>query len=379
MNILMLFGGRSSEHFVSNRSAYEILQVLKKQGHQVAKLGITQAGDFLPLFGEDDDVLLSKTWEKEAVERLECMPGKNADVLKAPYSLQAYIYQLIAPSGLSQIDLVFPIIHGNMGEDGVLQGFLEMLDLPYVGCRLGASYLGMDKIMAKRLWKQAGIPVVPWQQCTKVDYQALSSTEKQVLHQNLQQELGISYFVKPLQGGSSLGANRVIDYTSFLLAMEICFQYDEVALIEPYLECRELEIGLLGQGKEVKTSAVVEIIKQDDTFYDYEAKYGQDSTAEVVFQADLSDEEKKQIEQFGRLAFTTLGCTQLSRVDFFLDKKTQKLYINELNTLPGFTKTSGYARAFEQTGIAYESILEHLMDYALEAHHEKHSLTRSAK
>lgn len=370
MRILVLFGGNSSEHFVSNRSAYEIIKVLRKMGHQIATLGITRAGDFLPVF-EKDELLLSPTWEAEALEALKTLHFSFDSLKKAPFSLKSYVKALVQASGLEDVDVVFPIVHGNTGEDGVLQGFLEVLGFAYIGCRLGASYLGMDKIMAKRLWQQEGIPVVPWEQCQRKVYRQYTEAEKKALHAHLQQTLAEEYFVKPLQGGSSLGANRVRNYEEFLFAMEDCFKYGEVALIEPYLDCRELEIGILGRGDDLQVSAVVEIVKEADTFYDYEAKYGKESTAEVVFEADISQEQKAQIEAWGLKAFQTLGCSQLSRVDFFLDKKTGKLYLNEINTLPGFTLTSGYARAFAKVGVSYESLLERFISYALQEQAEK--------
>lgn len=373
MNILVLFGGRSTEHFVSNRSAYEIIRVLERMGHKVAKIGITQQGDFLPVF-QENEILLSKTWEKDALL-------SNADFLKDkpvffektqnsfPISLKKWMLEILAPFGLKKIDLVFPIVHGNQGEDGVLQGFLEMLGFPYMGCRLGASYLGMDKVMAKRLWKEAGLPVVEWLTVEKEIFISWSEEEKKSFYKKVQDKLGSRLFVKPLQGGSSIGANRAFTERALEEALISCFDVYPVALVEPYLECRELEIGILGRypSKEaLHCSAVVEIKKQDNTFYDYEAKYGPESTAEVLFETDVSSELEEKMQTYACKAFQVLGCTHLARVDFFLDKESGQLYLNEINTLPGFTQTSGYARAFEKKGISYEALLEHFICFALE-------------
>lgn len=372
MNILVLFGGQSTEHFVSNRSAYEIIRVLKRMGHKVAKMGITQKGEFLPVF-QENEILLSKTWAEDALlSNAAFLKTKSVFYEKRsntfPFSLKKWVLEILEPFEMKNIDLVFPIIHGNQGEDGVLQGFLEMLGLPYMGCRLGASYLGMDKVMAKRLWKEAGLPVVEWLTLEKENFFSWSAEEKTSFYKKVQERLGCRLFVKPLQGGSSVGANRAFTEKALEEALLACFEVYPVALIEPYLECRELEIGILGRypSKEaLRCSAVVEIKKQDDTFYDYEAKYGPESTAEVLFETDVSPEMEEKMQHYARKAFQVLGCTHLARVDFFLDKESGQLYLNEINTLPGFTQTSGYARAFEKKGVSYETLLEHFISFAL--------------
>jgi D-alanine-D-alanine ligase len=263
------------------------------------------------------------------------------------------------------LDIVFPVLHGTFGEDGTLQGLLELAMVPYVGADVIGSAVGMDKDVAKRLLKDAGISVVPSITVSKGQWR----NNAQDIIQNAQDKLGPPLFVKPVCAGSSVGIKKVKEKESFAEAMNFAFQFDTRVMIEKAIDCREIECAVLGNDNPA-ASILGEIIPHHE-FYSYEAKYIDPNGAALKIPAQIDVSIAGAIRKTATKGYIALGCSSMARVDFFLDKKTNEFYLNEINTIPGFTSISMYPKLWEATGLKYSDLLDKLIQLALERHQKK--------
>lgn len=265
------------------------------------------------------------------------------------------------------IDVVFPVMHGNAGEDGNLQGLLEMIEVPYVGCNTRASSVCMDKDMTKRLLKERGIQVA--------DGVVYKSHEKdEITYQDVKETLGLPMFVKPVNQGSSVGVSKVVDESSFEAAVRIAFEYDSKIMIERGVEGREIEVSVLGNS-DLKISVPGEIVSNTE-FYSYESKYIDDDGAMLQIPAELSDAQLKKIQAVAEATYRALDCEGMSRVDVFLTKEDEVI-VNEVNTIPGFTSISMYPKLLEVSGVGYTELVGRLVELALERDEVQSQLKRS--
>ncbi len=351
----LLFGGKSAEHEVSLLSTRNIFKALDQNKYDVLLIGIDPEGrwhihkDIKSLLATSD-MSLSQGTEESII----LAPGKGAA-------------EIVSSSGKETIvlDVVFPILHGPYGEDGSVQGFLKLANLPFVGSSILASAIGMDKDVTKRLLRDAGISVADF---LVFDCSQLSN----IKFENVSDKLGIPFFVKPANLGSSVGINKVSDIAQFRKAIEEAFEYDTKVLIEEFIEGREIECAVLGDYEPI-ASIPGEIIAQDE-FYSYEAKYIDENGSILEIPAPIPPDTAEAIKQIAVRVFKTLNCHGMARVDFFL-KETGELVVNEINTIPGFTDMSMYPKLWEASGIPFPSLIDKLVEMAI-ARHERESKLR---
>ncbi|MEG0483681.1 MAG: D-alanine--D-alanine ligase [Acinetobacter sp.] len=353
----IVFGGKSSEHRVSLQSAQNIVDAIDKQKFDISLIGIDQDGRWRIL---DATHYLENGNDPKLIS---LAPRENSD---QRHTSQPLVFEIENAQGLPKLDVVFPIIHGTLGEDGALQGMLKMLDLPFVGSDVLSSAVCMDKDVTKRLLQGSGIAVAPF-------LTVHSYNPYEISFQEVQNALGLPVFVKPANQGSSVGVSKVENEQEYLKALDYAFEYDEKVLIEKFIKGREIECGVLGNYYP-KASVCGEVVVKS-SFYSYEAKYIDNQSSEVVIPALISEEESKKLRDISIKAFKVLGCLGLARVDFFLTEKGEIL-LNEVNTLPGFTNNSMYPKLWENTGISYSELITQLLELALERHEHR---TRNSK
>lgn len=357
--ICLLFGGKSGEHEVSLLSAKSIYQALDKKKYDVYLVGIDKSGRWM--MGERSIYLLdSSSPQKIAID------SKNtSEVLPVNRGNEATLLPVNGKKP-TNIDVFFPITHGTYGEDGSLQGMLELMDAAYVGAGVLGSAIGMDKDVMKRLLKSAGIGVVK--------FFALKKNE--VSNKKLDEvvnTLGFPLFVKPANLGSSVGVTKVKNKKELKDALATAFKYDTKILIEEYIKGREIEVSVLGNDSPI-CSLPGEILPKHE-FYSYEAKYLDENGAELRIPAKLTKKVIKKVQSIALLVFKVLECSGMARVDFFVTKKN-RIYVNEINTLPGFTNISMYPKLWEASGVSYRQLLNMLIDLAIEKAGEKKLLSR---
>lgn len=358
----VLYGGKSGEHNVSLCSAASVVGALNQSKYEVVAIGIDRDGRWYvqekPEIVPDKDfgqVLLLK---KRGIWLVNHFEQKN----------KLHIYNIENRNEEVIIDIVFPVLHGTYGEDGTLQGLLELAMVPYIGADVAGSAVGMDKDIAKRLLRDAGIKVVP--SITISRQQWLENPANIV--ENAVNKLGETLFVKPLRAGSSVGVKKVGAKELLPQAIDFALQFDTRILIEKAIDCREIECALLGN-ENPAASILGEILPDHDhhEFYSYDAKYIDPNGATMKIPADIDKNLAMCIREAAVNGYVALGCSSLARVDFFLDKKTGDFYLNEINTLPGFTGISMYPKLWEATGLKYGDLLDKLIELALERHQDK--------
>ena len=263
-----------------------------------------------------------------------------------------------------EIDVIFPVLHGTFGEDGTVQGLLELADLPYVGAGVLASAVGMDKDVMKRLFRDAGLPVVPWELALRADWEKNSLQVRKRIEKKLRYPL----FVKPANLGSSVGISKVHNRRELPAALDLAAQYDRKILVEKGIDAREIECAVLGNDQP-QASVPGEVVPVNE-FYDYEAKYITEGS-ELRIPAPLVSRQTKRVQELAVRAFRAIDGAGMARVDFLLDRATGKLFLNEINTIPGFTSISMYPKLWEASGLSYPQLLDRLIDLALERHQEK--------
>lgn len=360
--VLILFGGKSGEHEVSCVSALSVYRALDKTRYEATFLGIDKSGrwilpDQAALIASDDNPRsINLGTAKEAVTLL-------------PYESDHPIVPMRDPAlKIGNFDVVLPILHGTNGEDGTIQGLLELSNLPYVGSGVLGSALCMDKALAKVVMQGADIPVVPYLVGRRHDFKAAP----QELLDAAEAKFKYPYFVKPSNAGSSVGVHKVKSRAEAHDKISDSFKYDSKVLLELAVDARELEVSVLGNN-DPEVSCVGEIVSRHE-FYSYEAKYMDTDGAELHIPAkNLNPQMEQTIQALAAKAFIALDCAGLARADFFLDRKTNQLFLNEFNTIPGFTNISMYPKLWEASGLPYAKLLDRLIDLALERHADRAS------
>jgi D-alanine-D-alanine ligase len=373
IRVAVLYGGRSGEHEISLQSAASVLRNLDRERFEAIPIAIDQEGRWhpgsvaliaegarsLPGFAEQPPVLLPPSPRAGGAE---LVPYGEAPRRGLP---------------LVEVDVVFPVMHGTLCEDGTIQGLLELADLPYVGCGVLASAVGMDKEVAKRLAQAAGLPIVPYvlarQPTWEKDFEALAT--------RIAQSLGYPCFVKPACCGSSVGVHKVKTAEELRPALADAFRYDRKVLIEKAIDAREIEVAVLENPDPAgpPLCSIPGEINPRHEFYSYAAKYLDENGAELLIPAHLTGPQVAAAQQLAADAFTALECEGMARCDFFLDRKTAQLYFNEVNTIPGFTSISMYPKMWEASGIPYRELLSRLIDLALRRGSAKQALVRDYK
>jgi len=361
INIGILYGGKSGEHDVSLCSAASVVSGLDKNKYNITAIGVARDGRW---HVQDKPVIIDdQAFGK--ILRIE----ENGGWLINHYGGGKLILTEIKTGRAVSLDVVFPVMHGTNCEDGRLQGMLELSSVPYIGAEVAGSAIGMDKDISKRLVKERGIPVVPWETLTYSDWK----NNKAALAETLIKSMGLPLFVKPCNTGSSVGVNKVKTRDDFPAAIESSFRFDNKLLIEKALTVREIECAVLGN-ENAEASCLGEIIPRHE-FYSYEAKYIDSDGAELIIPAKLEPQLEENIRDTAVKVFAALNCFGLARVDFFVDKQTSDFYFNEINTIPGFTSISMYSKLWESSGLAYGELLNRLVDLALERHSLKKRIT----
>jgi D-alanine-D-alanine ligase len=347
----VVFGGRSVEHQVSLLSARTVASGLREAGHTVIALGIAQDGCWLDAEGS-----------------AAVLAGATKAIPPLGVPMAATVRHLLAAS--ATLDAVFPIVHGTWGEDGTLQGLFEMLDLPYVGPSVTASAVAMDKLLTKRQLLAANVPVVDY---LAIDRRSFAADSESFLRQA--ERLPLPLFVKPSVGGSSVGVRRVDHRAELAEALGFAFRFDEIVLVERGVRGRELECAVLGY-QQLEASEVGEIVP-GNSFYDYADKYLQD-TAQLIAPAELPPGVLERVQEVACAAAAAIGIVGLARVDFLLEGDTG-LYVNEINTLPGFTRISMYPRLWNLSGVPLPALVDRLVQIALERHEDRRRLDAGIK
>jgi D-alanine-D-alanine ligase len=353
LRVGLLFGGRSVEHEVSVASATSILSALDPAHYEIRLLAIDHDGRWH---------VGSPALPPEATVR-----GEEVVLPAAPGGGALLPMQGDASLVGRQLDVVFPIVHGRGGEDGALQGLLELADVPYVGSGVLSSAVQMDKDVAKRLLRGAGIPVVPWLCLRGAE---LEPGRRKESARRAIDELGLPLFVKPANSGSSVGISKAKSIEALAACLAEAARYDVKVIVEAGLDAREIEVAVLGN-RDPEASVPGEIRTKHE-FYDYEAKYVDEDT-ELLVPAPISEARTEEARALALRAFRILEAEGLARVDFFLEKATEKLFVNELNSLPGFTEASMFPRLWQASGLPYPALLDRLIELALERHraHQK--------
>ena len=361
--VAVVFGGQSSEHEVSRVSAQSILSNISRDKYDVVMIGITKDGRWLTYDGPIDKIG-SGEWQAVAEERLKsanCLrDSAKTDIEAAGVSARSIIGASGAETGRERIDVVFPVLHGCNGEDGTIQGLFELAGIPYVGCGVLASSVGMDKAYTKIIFEKAGIPQGKYLVYSRKQI----NKEPEVILTEVEKVLTYPCFVKPSNAGSSVGVSKACNRAELEAALYFASKYDRRVLVEEFIDGREIECAVLGNDDPI-ASTVGEIIPCKE-FYDYEAKYNSGDSSKVVIPAELDRETAEKVREYAITAFKALDCAGLSRVDFFVHRKTGKILINEINTLPGFTSISMYPQLWQASGISYKELIERLIDLAIE-------------
>lgn len=352
--VVILFGGRSTEHEISLLSARNILVALDRERFEPVLVSIDKQGRWRK---ETEAFLLTATGDPRTLKLPEGSPLVSVPVYPSNEGLFA------------GDTVVFPVLHGAYGEDGRLQGLLDMVGVAYVGAGALGSGLGMDKDVAKRLLAQADIPVVPWH-CVYAHQFKASPSDVQVLVASLAYPM----FVKPANAGSSVGVSKVASPEELYAALTLAFRYDTKVLVEAAINAREVECSVLGNAAPKASIPGEIIVTHKDGFYSYEAKYIDASGSHLQIPAPLPEEVAELIRDLAVRVFKTLELAGLARVDFFVERGTLEVYLNEVNTMPGFTAVSMYPKMWEASGLSQRQLVNQLVDLARERHAEQSHL-----
>ncbi len=362
LRIGLIFGGRSGEHEVSLASARSVMANLDREKYDVVPIGITKEGSWL--LGTEPAHLIAA--EQNVGEGADTGTKTTAVTLTGDPRLQ----RLIPVQGGEKLrdngalDVIFPVLHGTYGEDGTLQGLLEMANVPYVGCGVLGAALGMDKEKMKIIFQAVGLPNVNYLVYRRNEWER---TPEPIMDA-IEQSLGYPCFVKPVNLGSSVGINKAHNRAELAHAMQIAAEYDRKIIIEHGINCREFECAVLGNDEPI-VSVVGEVVASNE-FYDYNAKY-LDNQSQVIIPATIPQTTAEEIRRQAIKAFLALDLTGLARVDFFLEQETGQVYINEVNTLPGFTEISMYPKLWAASALSYPQLLDRLIELAIERHNDK--------
>lgn len=357
LRVGVIFGGRSAEHEVSLQSAKNIVDAMDRSRFEPVLIGVDKEGRWH--LNDASDYLLNQQDPK-----LIALNRSNRELALVPGKVEQQLLETGSEQLLAHIDVIFPVVHGSLGEDGCLQGLLRIADLPFVGSDVLGSAVCMDKDIAKRLLRDAGLAVAPFITLTRAN-QARHGFAEVVAR------LGLPVFVKPANQGSSVGVSKAADQAEYDAAVALAFQFDDKVLVEAAVTGREIECAVLGNDQPL-ASGCGEIVVSGG-FYSYDSKYIDEQAAQVVVPADIDVQASEKIRQVALQAFEVLGCSGLARVDVFLAPNGEVL-INELNTLPGFTRISMYPQLWLASGMSYSDLVSRLIDLALERHEQRKGL-----
>lgn len=374
MNIALIYGGRSGEHEISLISAASIARGIDKK-NTVTLIGITKDGTwFLQNESEYNRICKDKNAslkiEESDENKIYVVPGGKNKAFRTK-------------SGSLNIDVVFPALHGTYGEDGTIQGLLDMADIPYIGCSTMASALTMDKEKTKQILKSSEIPVVPYICIKRCDLN--NSQRYDEIFQRCIDELGFPLFIKPCCAGSSNGANKAENAKEFSFYLMEAFTWDDKVLVEKSINAREIECSVTGNSTTANPNCEAETVRAyipgeilpTHTFYDFDAKYNDPDGAKLLIPADISTDLIETVRSTAVRAYKALDCSGLSRIDFFIDRDTGELYLNEINTLPGFTSISMFPKMCEKAGLKFAELIKLLIEEAFLRYKAKSSLTTS--
>lgn len=360
LKVGIIFGGKSAEHEVSLQSAKNIIDALDKEKFTPVLIGIDKEGRWY--LHKTSNYLLN-----EDNPKLIKLNQSNDPIAVVPGLTETPVIHANTAENLKDLDIIFPIVHGTLGEDGSLQGMLRLTDKPFVGPSVLSSAICMDKDIAKKLMGIAGINVAEGIVFTK-------QQRSQIKFAEIKQKLSTPLFIKPANQGSSVGVSKVETEVEFNVAIDDAFQYDQKIIIEECIHGREIECSVLGN-ENPRASLPGEVLPYT-AFYSYESKYIDEKGADLAVPADLTEGEIKLVQQTAIDAFQTLQCEGLARVDFFLTDEGM-LYVNEINTLPGFTKISMYPKLWEVSGLEYTELITQLIELAIERHERDGKLKSS--
>lgn len=351
LNVCVLFGGISPEHEVSLRSAESVLKNMDPQKYNIFPVGITKSGNWILYGGKDYSLLPSGEWQDyPGNRRATISPVRGQGLLS--FEGDCVVRELI--------DVVFPVLHGENGEDGAMQGLLQMAGIPYVGPKVAASAVAMDKTLTKLVADNAGVPQAAWQLVTNSE---LSRNMERILD-SLEDKFAYPMFVKPAGTGSSVGVSKAADREQLREGLLQAGVYDEKILVEEFIHGREVEVAVMGN--ESPVASVCGEIDSGADFYDYDAKYVTDTSVAYI-PARIPEEVAEQVREMAVKIYCAIGCKGLSRVDFFVTYEDNRVVFNEINTLPGFTSISMYPKLFTASGIPYGQTIDRLLELALEA------------
>lgn len=348
--VAVLYGGKSGEHDVSLRSGASVVRHIDRDRFELVAIGIDRDG----------------TWYLQP----PVTEAFSGDALALERSADAVV-SVVPGRGLSvhgkalPVDAVFPVLHGSFGEDGTVQGLLELCGLPYVGPGQLSSAVSMDKDVTKRLWTEAGLPVVPWVTLRAWDTDSTDGGWNR-RKAGMLEKLGLPVFVKPASTGSSVGVSKVLRADELDSALGQAFRYDTKVLVERGIDAREIECSVTGIRSEITAYTPGEIVPTAHAFYDYDAKYTDPDGAALMIPAKLPDATLELVRETARRAFAAVEGEGMARVDFFVDRANGELYLNEINTIPGFTSISMFPKMCEASGLPYDRLIERLVEIALE-------------
>jgi len=369
--VAILYGGKSGEHEVSLQSAYSVVKNLPKDRFQPLLIGLDKKGTWFlqsdpARIADDENRTLSMVCREESV--VHAVPGRGLECSGRPIA----------------VDVAFPVLHGPFGEDGTVQGLLEVCGVPYVGAGVLGSSLGMDKDTVKRVWQEAGVPVVPFtvihrhdiatgNEAGRKEKDAGKTESAAAQWKRLSRRYGTTLFVKPARVGSSVGISRATTQQEFTRALELAFSFDTKVLIEPAITGKEIECSVIGNER-LWSFPPGEVVPAHE-FYDYKAKYLDPAGAELLIPARITEEAQARVRELAELAYRTADTQGLARVDFFISADEKSIYVNEINTIPGFTKISMFPRMCENGGLPYGELLTRLIDLGLERHRSRSQLS----
>jgi D-alanine-D-alanine ligase len=367
LRVGVVFGGRSGEHEVSVRSARTVIDALDSRKYDVVPIAITKEGKWLSpseatrlLPGETKRLLTEEVISEERQPSVLIGDPSNDGLVTRSEDDDRTAAQTL--------DVVFPVLHGTYGEDGTIQGWLEMVGMPYVGCGVLASSCGMDKVTMKALFKEAGLPICRHTWFLRKTW----DNDRGPILRRVAREVGFPCFVKPANLGSSVGISKAVDKSSLERAVELAARYDRKIIVEEGLDAREIECAVMGN-EAPEASLPGEYVVRDKAaaFLDYTEKYSSTGNVEFVVPAQLPKVMIRRIQRMATRAFQSVDGTGLARVDFFLRRDTNELLINELNTMPGLTDVSGFPKMWEASGLPFSQVIDRLIQLALEHHQEK--------
>ncbi|MFC1477554.1 D-alanine--D-alanine ligase family protein [candidate division KSB1 bacterium] len=352
----LIFGGRSSEHEVSVTSARSMMEVIDPEKYDIQLVGITPEGRWV-----------AGANARRLLEGKKAGPGETALLPQYPGNNRLVLENMperTAAGSTIEIDVFFPLLHGTYGEDGTIQGLLELTGIPFVGAGVAASAVGMDKIMMKDIFRARGLPALEYLFFLRSEWRM---GQGKILDM-VENTFPYPVFVKPANTGSSVGISKANNRDELISAVMYAAEFDRKVLIEPGLDVREIECSVLGNDKP-EASVPGEIVPSGE-FYDYEAKYV-DERSKLIIPAEIPDQQEEEIRDLAVRAFTALDCAGMARVDFFIDRISGVVYINEVNTIPGFTPISMYPKLWEASGISYTALIDRLVELAFERHKDR--------